>query len=361
MHRRLVAGTLAGLTLAVAACSSSSSKKASGTSSSVSSSGGSATPAQQLTDGVQSYGKDGSGTVTLSLFGSAADFDALSTSASTAKDVAIANKLIPTSSLALSFEKGSTPSNGSADVDIKINNEDKAVDLVVAKQTIFLRADVKGIGSATGSDTSKLTSEANAIAAELPFVSSLLAGKYVSLDLKSLSGLEKQFGGSTTTVAGGSSSTIASSQVEQILSKLRSALVTDTQITKVGSDSVGDHYQVVVQPKLLAQSLAGSLSSIAGPLSSQLGNVNKDINNIPDKPVTVDAWLSSGKLKQIELDLRQFHQGANPPANPVGIKAELGSEKGSISAPSGATPVDLSKIMGLLGGALSGGSSTTTG
>jgi hypothetical protein len=135
-----------------------------------------------------------------------------------------------------------------------------------------------------------------------------------------------------------------------MIAGLKAALTTGTTITKVGSDSVGDHYQVVVMPQQLVTALQQDVSSAAGPLSSQLGKADSSLSKLPNKPVTVDVWVSGGKLKQIELDLRQFHQGAGGPANPVGLKITFGPESGSISVPSGATPVDLSSLGGLLGG-----------
>jgi len=339
MRRGLLAGTLAGLTLVVAACSSSPGKGSSSAK----------TPVQAVTDAVNRVGSGGSGTLTLSLFGSAADFDALSTTAASKKTDALANKLIPNSSVTLSFQKGSTPSTGSGELDLKLNGEDRAVDVIISKHILYAKADVKGIGSATGANTSKLTTQAGALAAEIPAINDLLAGKYVSLDLNSVSGLLKQVAGAGA--SGSTTTSVPASELKQIEAQVRAALLTNSQITKVGSDSVGDHYQVVVQGKQLVQSLSGSVSQLAGPLASQLGSVNKDVNKVPAKPVTVDTWVSGGKLKQIEVDLRQFHQGAGGPSNPVGIKVAV-SDSGSVSVPSGATPVDLTKVAGLLGGLL---------
>jgi len=103
-------------------------------------------------------------------------------------------------------------------------------------------------------------------------------------------------------------------------------------------------------PQSLVAALQQDVGAAAGPLASQLGKADTSLSKVPNKPVTVDVWISGGKVKQIELDLRQFHQGAGGPANPVGFKITLSSESGSISAPSGATPVDLSSLGGLLGG-----------
>jgi hypothetical protein len=364
MRRQVAAGTLAGLTLLVAACGGGGSKKSSSVSangtattsaSSGSSSGsGGSGGSDDLTKAISSVGSDGSGSVTLSLFGAASDFNALGGTKSpiSAKDEALADKLIGNSSVSISFQKGSS---GGSEIDVMIGGEDKAVDIILDKGTLYAKVDVKGIGAATGADTSKLTGEASSVEAEFPWVSSLLAGNYVSVQLAQLKGLAKQFGGLTpTTVAGGTTPT--KGQEEQMIQDLKNALTQNTQVSKLGKDAVGQEYAIVVQPRTLVQALESEASSLSGPLSSELGKETGDLSKIPNTPVTLDAWVSGGKLKQVELDFRQFHQGAGGPANPVGLKVAFASLSGSINAPSGATPVDLSKLSSLFGGLAGAGS-----
>jgi len=361
-----MAASLAGLTLVAVACGggggsttksgSSAANSSSGGSSSASSSssssatpkssGGSSSPTQAITDALSASGQS-SGTVTFGLFGSAADFEALGSTSGPASTRAEAEKLLPTSTLSVSYEKGSGAGQGKEEISLTLGTDQNAFQAIVASGTIYLRVDVNGIASAAGGSASKITAEAGAAEGEFPFIKTLLDGGFVSLDLKSLSALSKQFAG-----AGGATTptTVGSGQVKQMIAGLKTALTTGTTITKVGSDSVGDHYQVVVMPQQLVTALQQDVSSAAGPLSSELGKADGSLSKLSNKPVTVDVWISGGKLKQIELDLRQFHQGAGGPANPVGLKITFGPESGSISIPSGATPVDLSSLGGLLGG-----------
>jgi hypothetical protein len=364
MQRRVVAATVAVMALVATACggggggSKSSSSAATGattgTSASAPSGGNSGTPAKKISDALGSLGKGG-GTLTFSLYGSAADFDALSTTPSTQKDDAIANKLIPNSSVALSF--GGSRS-GNFDLDITIGGENDAVNMLVTGGTLYLKIDVKGIGAATGANTSKITGEAGAISSELPFVGTLLAGNYVSLNLKQAGAMAKQFGAGAHPPVGASGetgTTITVSQEKQLIQALRSALTSGTTITKVGSDSIGEHYQIVAMPQTLAQAFYSAAASVAGPLSSEITKAQGDLSKISNNPVTVDAWISGGKLAQIEVDFRQFHKGAGGPTNPVGLKIDFSSSTASFSAPSGATPVDLTKLGSLFGGLLKGG------
>jgi len=294
----------------------------------------------------------GSGTISFGLFGSAADFEALSPSSgsSSAKDVQLADKLLPTSSLNITYEAGSGGGKGKADISLTLGSDQKAVEAIVVPGTLYLRVDVSGIESAVGGNSSALQGEASAAEGQFPFIKTLLAGGFVSLDLKSLGALGKQFAGAGAGAGAGSTpTTLGAGQVNQMIAGFKAALSAGSQVTKVGSDSVGDHYQVVVNPQALVAALQKDEAAV-GPLASSLGKANQSLNKVSNKPVTVDVWVSGGKLKQLEVDLRQFHQGTGGPANPVGLKVTFAAESGSISAPSGATPVDLSSLGGLLGG-----------
>jgi len=76
----------------------------------------------------------GSGTISFGLFGSAADFEALSPSSgsSSAKDVQLADKLLPTSSLNITYEAGSGGGKGKADISLTLGSDQKAVEAIGA-------------------------------------------------------------------------------------------------------------------------------------------------------------------------------------------------------------------------------------
>ncbi len=358
---RRLAAVLAGLAMVAVACSSGGgSKSTSGGSAAVTTPGGGSggSAAADLTDAFTTTSK-GSGTLTFSLFGSAADFDTVSQSTSSAKDRALADKLIPTSSVVLAFAHGKS---GSFELTLNLGGDQKAFDLLVVGNTLYARVDLKGIGSATGADTSKLSSQAASVEALIPGLGDLLAGKYVSLDLKQLSEMVK---GLATGTPGSATSapptSLSGAQVDKIISAVQSALLSNSTVTKVGSDSVGTHYQASLQPRGFVQAILPQLQAmIPAAAAAGLGKVDSSVNQIPNTPVTVDVWVSGKKLKQLELDVRQFQKTGTKPANPVGVRLAFSGEA-SISAPSGATPIDLSKISSMIGPLLGNLSKGATG
>jgi hypothetical protein len=296
-------------------------------------------PPQVLAQAITNYANGGKGTVTLGSFGSIGDFNS-AVSASGAEAARNA-KLFGTSGAVLSFDTGA----GQSELDLKLNGEDRAADVVATRPTLYLRVDLAAIGSGLGVKTSTIKAEATALGAEVPGLAAVVAGKYGSVDMKSLTTLVHQIGGTAP-----AASATAGSEVNQLFAALRSAFASG-QATKVGSDGVGDHYRATIQPGPLAQNLESRLSSLVPPLSALVGGTVKQVNGAAAKPVTVDVWVSGSKVKQMEIDFRQYHQGAGGPANPVGIKAVFAGGT-SVVVPSGATPVDLSKVGGLIAGLL---------
>ena len=324
MHWGVGALLGAGTALALAACSGGSGS--SGTPS--------GPPPQVLANAVTADAGSSSGTLTVTSFGSTADLNALGVSKA---DAAQTDKLFTTSSATLTFVRGS----GQSEVDVKVNGEDRAADVVATRSTFYLRVDLATVGPVLGVNTSTLKNEAKALNAEVPGLNALANGQYGSIAMTTLAKVSKQIGGKPPVA-----SAAAGSEVSQVFALVRSAFAS-SQATKVGSDSVGVHYRATIQPGPIAQALEAQLGALVPPLTSLLASTVKEVNAAAAKPATVDAWVSGGKLKQVEVDFRQYHQGAGGPANPVGLKAVFGSS-GSVSIPSGATPVDLSKVGGLL-------------
>lgn len=353
MRTRWVAAVLAALV--VGGCGGGTARHASSAlKATASGAGGSKPPDQALADAVGGLGRQTSGTVTVKLFGSAADFGALMAETggtpASARRRATADKVIPSSSLTMSFEKTSTHAGTKAEIALNLPHGTKAFDLVVLHRIVYLRVDVGAIASATGADTSKLDAEASAASAELPFVGDLMAGRWVSLDLAGMSGLARSLGAGATTTTG-PPGVAGRSPEQKVIAIIRSVLTQDTTITRVGSDDVGTHYRIAVNPRQAAQSIYGQLSILAGRAAPALGKLGgRDLGHIPDKPVAVDAWVSGGRLERIRVDLRQFHQAPGGPTRAVGVEIDFGRQSGSISAPLEATPVDLSKVKALLDG-----------
>jgi hypothetical protein len=304
MGRRIVGALLASVVVVIAGCSSSASSKQ---------------PPQTAVSDALTATTSSSGKVTFTTFGST-------------------DQAVQSASVILTYD---TPSAAKADTKVMLGSTE-AADLVVDAGIAYLKADVNAIGSALGSKAAtKLKSQLDSAAGQISAIKDLEAGKYVSLDLKAVAQLAKAFG---------SGSSAPPPDVQQILASVRSALLQNSTTTRVGSDSVGDHYRLVVQAKPFLQAVATELNAAAGPAASFLQTYETQVENGATKPITADLWVSGGKVKQLTIDLRQ----EDPQA--FGIKAVFGDEGGSVTPPSGASPIDLTKLaalasgLGLLGG-----------
>jgi len=351
MQRRWMAVCVAGATLAVAACGGGGGSSSSASSSSGASAGGSSGgSSNSLTGALESFDKHGDQTITLSFYGDTSELSALSkpSSSTDAKTMGTVEKLLPGGSITVNIESGAA-GTGKFELALNLPGDTKALDLISSAGTEYLRADVKGIAGAVGANDSKLLSEASGIESTLPWVGPLIAGNFVSVTGKSFASLAKSFGSSGASGAATTATSVPFNE-KDVIDSLKTALTANAQITDEGSDSVGEHYQIVAQPQQLAQALYAALSKVGGPFASEMTKAQADVSKLSTKPVTVGAWVKDGSLAQVQLDLRQFDTTGTPPANPLGLQIDFASEAGSITIPTNATVVDLSSLANMFSG-----------
>jgi hypothetical protein len=93
--------------------------------------------------------------------------------------------------------------------------------------------------------------------------------------------------------------------------------------------------------------------SEAIPLLGSLGS--ETIGNPPNPSTTLTATVSGGALSSLTVDVAQFAKNKTSASLP--IELAFSQSGASISAPSGATPVDtssLTQLLGAFGGGLGG-------
>ena len=207
---------------------------------------------------------------------------------------------------------------------------------------LYLQADLKTILTMFGKD--KVYGEVQARAKSLPaFVSAFVAGKWVSLDLSALKALAGQFGG-----AGAVPST-NSKQGLQVVTDIRAALTNDVTVTKVGSDSIGDHLQLAGHTKQLATDLTQAVTKNVP--SAGLATSRIDPSKMTDHAFVLDAWVKDGALKQLSVDLAQFAKpGQTKPGDSLPVVLAFDQSGDDIGKPADVTAVDLSQLGTLLQG-----------
>jgi hypothetical protein len=212
------------------------------------------------------------------------------------------------------------------------------LDLRGNASALYLRVDVPGLERLAGSKVSGAVSNLPPAAAKLPFVAALFAGKWVSMSVGQLKLIESQLAGSAGVPS------FSPQQAQALRAKLLRVLQDDVK----ASGGTGGQYTLTTNTRTFVQGYLGVFESAVPSLGSKLGSSTA---NIPSRQVTMSATVSGGVLQRIVIDLAQFV--------PAKDKAQLGGAKlpieldfsdtaPAITFPSGAVPVNLSQIFGML-------------
>jgi hypothetical protein len=307
-------------------------------------------PRQELTAGVDNLGDNKEMAATLKLAASAADLQALSKASGSPLDPTVAGLLASgdltvevKSDSKLSDLQGDTASNADMHLVLNVDNG-QLIELYGVNNVLYLRADVRKILQLM--DKEKLFGELEARVAQLPaFAQAAVQGKWVSINGDAAKGLASQLGGGAT-----ASATPNAAQQKKLIDDIKAAIDKDVTVTRVGTDSEkGDHLVITGNSRTLGTDLANALSSAVpgNPAASQLKP-----SDVPDKQVTADAWVKDGQLSEVSVDLVQFADAKDAASLkdkhlPLVMTFKTGGV--DISAPSGATPIDLSQLLPLVG------------
>lgn len=212
------------------------------------------------------------------------------------------------------------------------------LDLRGNSNTIYLRVDVAGFERLAGGKIANPLASLPPAAARISFVRALLAGRWVSLSVAQLKLIESQMGG-----AAGAPS-ISPQQAQALRARLLRVLQTDVKV----SGGAGGHYTLTANTRTILQGFLGVIESAVPSVGSKLGSSTA---SIPSRQITLSATVSGGALQKLVVDLAQFVPakdkaqigGAHLP-----IELDFSRTAPTITFPSGAVPVDLTQIAGLL-------------
>ena len=240
-------------------------------------------------------------------------------------------------------------------------------------QSAYLKADLHQLLSDVGQPPSKadtVTRVLPQIENYVPGISALGRGQWVEVSHASIQALEPTF--KQLQQQGAQSGGTTPAGFQQSILKLRSELIGAVQSSStfahVGTSGGRDHYAVTVNLHNLVATVLPELQSAFGSvpgLGARLGGIDSAAAKVPaGRTAVIDAYVSGNQLSEADVDVDQFIPAGQKPGFPVPLRMAVGSA--SISAPSGATQLDLSKLPGLLSGivgnlgALGGSSSAST-
>lgn len=242
--------------------------------------------------------------------------------------------------------------------DVQIALTNKGANLgtleVINGKTAYARVDIHQFTDTYGLDqgsVQQFESELQQASSQVPGLSALQAGKWVSVDLAPLLQLEQQSGGSSSS----GNMNLSPATAGKVISGFLQAFEHNSTVTKTGSALGGTEYQAVVKEKGFASSFGQTIQSIPGLGADATGMTD---NNIPaNQTLTLNIVVKNGEVSEVELPLNQFD--TNHELNgPITLGLDV-APTGAISAPSGATPVDISQFLGDLGEGSSSSSSSS--
>lgn len=356
--RRLgVSVLVAGVALSAAACGSSKKSTSGGGSTGGGASTGAtnteaaASPQAAFTQAISNITSGDSATVTLKVGATAEQIKsfaaATGTSASDApSDAALA--LITGASVtftthAESGDLKSASTTGKTDTDVAVNVGGGPVfDIryIGGSKQLFVKVDVPKIASLAHQTVPPQIAQLGA-SPQYAFIKDALAGKW--LELQGFSALAQQFGALAGRAS--ASASAAPGVSEDFAAKLLSSLTADVTATDAGSTDQGEHLVLSAPLKKLAGDLETLISSVPG--GSLAGSRLPSLTDVPDKTVTIDAYVKDHALTSLSLDIVQFapaDKASKVAGQHLPIELDFSGAAGDTSAPSGASPVDLSKL-----------------
>jgi hypothetical protein len=236
-----------------------------------------------------------------------------------------------------------TTAEGVWALDVQAGDVAHALELRYVGKKFYARADVPALANLMGTSQSEVNATVDGLAKNgLGFLKDAAAGKWLTADFGGLcdmfKGLADQFGGGGAASASCGSSASPKSNFAQAKDAVGKALADNTSIAKQTSDATGDHYIVTVNS-------ARSLYSAILPVLSQFQLPEKPpaASAVPDRPVSIDAWVKGGRVVRVELPINQFVTRAGQ--GRVALRIDISHDAPTVTAPSGAVTVDLAGIL----------------
>jgi hypothetical protein len=255
------------------------------------------------------------------------------------------------SSLTITSKQAEDPADAQAEVAVNIAGNETAVEMKMLDSTLYARADVAGIMETFGQDTAQLDAFEQQASGQpgFDFVGPALDGEWIAL--KGFDQAMQQFGGAQTTEP--------TEAQKQALESFTSALKDSAEVSSGDLEGPGEHVVATVHLREVYENFV----DLANQFGAAGATPMPPASEVPDEDLRIDTWIDDGRLTQLSLDFTQFAQYDGAESIPEGadnLALVLGLEEfsGDVSAPEGATEVDLTQVMqGFLGAGVGTGTS----
>jgi hypothetical protein len=252
-----------------------------------------------------------------------------------------------TSGQALSAVK--SPTQEDADILVDLGGA-PLFELRLVNAVFYAHLDAAALGRVGDSSAEqRIRAEARHFA-QIPAFRAFFSGQWISLSYQQIRSIESQIPGGSTSTGQGS----------QILAAIEHVFTSDTTFTKVGSRAGGTLIAMTGNVRTLVSGLVNAIKSAEPLIASRLNSFHAA--RVPSRNVTVDAVVRGGVLQQFSLNLAQFASAterAKLHGMALPLDADFSQSAPAVTAPTGATPVNLGQLFGALAGSGISGSSSS--
>lgn len=256
------------------------------------------------------------------------------------------------SSLRMTTKEGDTPEESEFELVADIAGD--LVEMRVVENVLYVRADVRDLVSRFGGSQEDIDASLQDAPPQLSFLDAAVEGEWIGAE--GAEEFARQFGGLTP-----QDEEEAAELQKEIASKLVAAIEDNSTVTSAGSDDIGEHLEVELEVRSLAEAFFEIIRSVPG--GDAFPAEAFDTSQIPDAQLPLDAWISDGRLVQIQLDIIEAaaaFEAEDPPPGVENLAILVAIEEftDSVEAPEAAEIVNFGELfqsfMGLGAGTSSG-------
>ena len=251
------------------------------------------------------------------------------------------------SSVSFSGTQSDDPAEQTARFALNVAGTQGAEFLVIGPD-LYVRADVRGLIETFGQDPAQVDAFLQSPQAQgLDFLQAAVDGQFVKFE--GVGELAGQFGGTNPAQM--------TAQQERFLNELKNLIRAEAEVTSEGTDDVGEHLVVTVNVRRAYERFVRFVGESAG---GQLPpGTLPPAEEVPDENLSIDFWISDGRLAQIEFDILQVGRlvDEEPPADveQLGVRVAISEDAEEIEAPSDVVTVTQQEIEALIGSLIFGG------
>ena len=221
------------------------------------------------------------------------------------------------------------------------------LELRIADNSLYLRADVKHLLETFGQDPSQADAFASQAQGQPGFewVQAAVNGDW--LVVKNLQQLVQQMGANPAP------------DQKKLIQGLLDVIEKNATVTSEGDEDPGTHLVATMPLRQTAQDFIGVLQS-AGTQMPPGTDMSQELQDIPEGDMTVDFWVQDGALTQMHIDFLQFAEfeeggeGIPEGVDELGLLITFEEFTGSIEAVPDAVVLDPAAIRQALGGMMGG-------